>query len=459
MFVDEAVIEVKAGAGGNGAVSLHREKYAPRGGPDGGDGGNGGDVILEAKAGLATLLDFRFRSHFKAERGLPGGGNNKAGRSGQDCIIHVPPGTLVFDADDGTLIADLDSPGTRVIVARGGRGGRGNARFATSTRQLPRFAERGEPGERRRLRLELTVLADVGVIGMPNAGKSTLIAALSAARPKIADYPFTTLVPNLGVVRVDKEHSFVMADLPGLIEGAHRGEGLGHQFLRHVERTPVLVHVLDMSPETGRNPLSDFDAINKELRLFNEHLAEVPQIVAANKMDLEEARERFGQVRETLAAHGYTCIPISAVTRTGLSELVSEIARGLEQAGPPPIEAIKREAGPPQDRTEEPLSVRKLDDETYEARGSELSRLVAMTDMDNDEALRHLHRQLERLGVLRLLEEAGVAEGDTVRIDDIEFDYVLTPGHTERRGKGRRDRGQRRPRRISRDQADGSDGS
>lgn len=441
MFVDEAVIEVQAGAGGNGAVSLHREKYAPRGGPDGGDGGKGGDVILEAKAGLATLLDFRFRSHFKAERGFPGGGNNKAGRSGRDCVIHVPPGTLVFDADDGTLIADLDSPGTRVVVARGGCGGRGNARFATSTRQLPRFAERGEPGERRRLRLELMVLADVGVIGMPNAGKSTLIAALSAARPKIADYPFTTLAPNLGVVRVDEEHSFVMADLPGLIEGAHRGEGLGHRFLRHVERTRVLVHVLDLSPESSRDPLNDFDAINRELRLFNEHLAEVPQIVAANKMDLQEARERFGPVREALQKRGYKCIPISAAARHGLNELVSEVTRELEQAGSPPIEAIKREAGPPVETTEEPLSVRKVDDGIYEARGGKLRRLMAMTDMDNEEALRHLHRQLERLGVLRLLEEAGVAEGDTVRIDDLEFDYVLTPGRTEHRRKTRRDRG------------------
>jgi GTP-binding protein len=440
MFVDEVVIEVEGGRGGDGAVSLHHEKFAPRGGPDGGDGGRGGDVILEAKAGLATLLDFRFRSRFRAERGAHGSGNNKTGRSGQDCVIYVPPGTLVFDADRGVLLADLDAPGARVTAARGGRGGRGNARFATPTRQLPRFAEKGEPAEKRRLRLELTLLADVGVIGMPNAGKSTLIAALSAARPKIADYPFTTLEPNLGVVRIDENRSFVMADLPGLIVGAHRGEGLGHRFLRHVERTRVLVHVLDLCAPDGRDPVADFGAINEELRLFNEHLAEVPQVVALNKMDLEEARQRLGAVQAALTAQGCRCLPISAATRSGLSELVAAIAAELERAGAAPIEAIKREAWGPQQHEWEATSVAKVDGETYEARGTQVGRLVAMTNLDSEEALRHLHRRLEAIGVIRQLEEAGVQEGDTVRIEGLEFEYVLSPDRARRQRTTARER-------------------
>jgi len=328
MFVDEAEIRVSAGDGGRGCVSFRREKYVPRGGPDGGDGGHGGSVHLVASPHLNTLVNFRFHPEFTARRGQHGMGSGRTGRNGDNLEIAVPPGTVAFEvADDGsvTLLADLVEAGQRELIARGGRGGRGNARFATSTNQAPRRADPGEPGEQRRLRLQLKLLADVGLVGYPNAGKSTLIARVSAARPKIADYPFTTLTPHLGVVRLDDLRSFVIADVPGLIEGAHRGLGLGHRFLRHVERTKVLVHVVDVSSATDRDPVGDLDTIRRELELFDESLARRPQVVAANKMDAVDAPERVERLAARAAELGLPCFRISGVTGEGVRALLDAL--------------------------------------------------------------------------------------------------------------------------------------
>ncbi|MBI4515559.1 MAG: GTPase ObgE [Deltaproteobacteria bacterium] len=321
-FIDEAEITVHAGDGGSGCVSFLREKYRPKGGPDGGDGGHGGSVIMEAREGLTTLLDFKFQPIVRAERGEDGRGKCQYGRAGEDRIVRVPPGTLVRDADSGELLADLHRAGARAIVARGGRGGQGNAHFATATRQAPRFAQPGEPGESRSVRLELRLLADVGLVGYPNTGKSTLISAVSAARPRVADYPFTTLVPHLGVVRWNEDANFVLADVPGLIAGAHSGHGLGLRFLRHLSRTALLIHLLDISGLSGRDPLADFDVINHELACFDPELAAKPQIVTANKIDLSEARERLPEVRARFAARNIELHVISAATGAGVRELM-----------------------------------------------------------------------------------------------------------------------------------------
>jgi GTP-binding protein len=333
MFVDEIDIFVKGGDGGAGCVSFRREKYVPYGGPDGGDGGHGGSIWLEADPALTTLLDFHYRRHYEAERGQHGKGANRHGASGQDLVLRVPVGTVVTDRDTGERLGDLVGPGQRVLAARGERGGRGNARFASSVNQAPRRADLGRRATGRWLHLELKLLADVGVIGFPNAGKSTLVSRLSAARPKIADYPFTTLAPTLGIVRVDPERSFVIADLPGLIEGAAEGRGLGHQFLRHTERTRLLLHVVDLDPGTGRDPLADLGAINAELGAYSADLALRPQIVVANKADLPETAARRAAVEDHCAAAGLPLVVISAVTGLGLPELVRAIAGRLEIIG------------------------------------------------------------------------------------------------------------------------------
>ena len=331
-FIDEAEISVHAGDGGKGCVSFLREKYRPRGGPDGGDGGQGGDVILEAHEGLTTLLDFKFQRIIRAERGEDGRGKCQFGKAGADRVVRVPPGTIVRDAVTGEMIADLPQGGTRVVVVHGGRGGRGNANFATSSNQAPRYAQPGLPGEERALKLELRLLADVGLVGYPNTGKSTLISAVSAARPRVADYPFTTLVPHLGVVRCDEERSFVLADVPGLIEGAHRGHGLGLRFLRHLSRTAVLIHLLDIGDPTGRDPVADYDAINHELECFDPELAAKPQIVAVNKIDLTEARERLPEVRARFAQRHVEIHAISAATGEGVRELMRVACDRLRDA-------------------------------------------------------------------------------------------------------------------------------
>src|SRR5438552_5124589 len=331
-FVDGGRVRVAAGDGGRGCVSFRREKYVPRGGPTGGDGGDGGDVLLAVDPGLATLVDLSYPQHLRAGRGEHGRGKEQNGKSGADLVLRVPAGTLVYDADDGDLLGDLRAAGEAVAVARGGRGGRGNAHFATPTNRAPRRAEPGTPGEKRDLRLELRVLADAGLLGFPNVGKSTLIRAVSAARPRVADYPFTTLVPHLGVVRVDEETSFVLADIPGLIEGAHAGHGLGTRFLRHLARTAVLVHLLDASGLAGRDPVADYDAINRELALADPHLAAKPQIVVACKLDLAETRARLPAVRAAFTQRRITLHAVSGATGEGAAALMGAVAGAVRHA-------------------------------------------------------------------------------------------------------------------------------
>ena len=342
-FVDQVSIQVKAGDGGNGAVAFRREKFVERGGPSGGDGGNGGSVIFEADTGLTTLLDYRYQQHHRARNGQHGMGSDMNGASAEDLVLRVPVGTLIRDQDTGELLADLAAPGARAVIARGGRGGLGNMNFATSTRQTPRFAQDGKPGEERKLVLELKLLADVGLVGFPNAGKSTLISRVSRARPKIADYPFTTLVPNLGVVPYKDGTSFVMADIPGIIEGAAEGAGLGHQFLRHVERCRVLIHLVDLTaPGEDRAPVRDLDVLDHELARYSLELARKPQIIAANKIDLPEARERLPAFQAAMAARGLPVFPISAATGEGLGPLLDAVAQVLSGGALPTLRPAER---------------------------------------------------------------------------------------------------------------------
>jgi GTP-binding protein len=418
MFFDEAKIHVKAGDGGNGAVAVRREKYVPRGGPAGGNGGDGGDVILEADPQLNTLVHFQKQVHFKAGRGAHGKGKNQTGARGEDEVIFLPLGTVVRDATTGDLLADLTTPGQRLVAARGGAGGRGNASFASSTRQAPRLAERGAPGEGRWLQLELKLLADVGLIGMPNAGKSTLLAAVSAARPKIADYPFTTLQPNLGVVTVNDEYDFVLADLPGLIEGAHAGAGLGHQFLRHVERTRLLIHLLDGAAE---DPLRHFDQINQELRLFNPILADRPQIVVLNKMDLPDARDRWPQVKAAVQSRGLPVSAISAVTGEGVWQVMAQAGQMLSSLPEP--EPLADEI--PVFRLEEtPEFTLEREGDGWRVRGECIERLAAQTMWQYHDAVQRAQRVMEAMGVLDALRQAGVQPGDTVHIGDVELEWM-----------------------------------
>jgi GTP-binding protein len=422
VFIDEAVIEVRGGKGGDGAVGLHREKFAPKGGPDGGDGGRGGDVIGVADAHLRTLVDFTSQVRFHAPDGGRGGPNNRHGKSGEDLEIRLPVGVVIrlADARGDPVIADLNRPGQRVVLARGGRGGRGNARFATPTRQTPRFAEKGEPGEARRLALELKLLADVGVIGLPNVGKSSLIARVSAARPKIADYPFTTLVPNLGVVRVDEETSFVIADLPGLVEGAHDGAGRGHQFLRHAERTRLLIHMLDIASD--REPREDFTIVNRELALHDERLAQRPQLVALNKMDLQPSPEKVADAEAFLSERGFTSFRISAATGDGVAALIKRAAQLLDEL---PMEYAAPVAPvPPAPRPRQRPQVRQLGQGLFQVTGEEVEKAVVMTDLGNQDAIQHLHRRLQQMGVIRRLRALGAQHGDRVRIGSTELEFV-----------------------------------
>ncbi len=330
-FIDEAKIYVKAGDGGRGCVSFRREKYVPRGGPDGGDGGNGADVIMIARRNMTSLLDYRYQRHYKAKRGVHGKGKDQHGKNAEDLLIPVPLGTMIKDFESGAFYGDLTEDGQTLVIARSGKGGRGNARFVTATNQAPKEAEPGVPGQEKTLKLELKLLADVGLLGFPNAGKSTLISRVSAARPKIADYPFTTLVPNLGVVSYGDGATFILADIPGLIEGAHEGAGLGIQFLRHIERTKILIHLLDLSPMTQRNPIEDYEAMNRELKSYNEELSKTPQIVALNKIDITEAREVLETIEKHFSELGIKTFPISSATGEGTKELVWEVAKQVEK--------------------------------------------------------------------------------------------------------------------------------
>lgn len=420
MFYDKARIFVKGGDGGNGCVAMRREKYIPLGGPWGGDGGRGGDIIFRADEGLRTLVDFRYKRHYKAERGRHGEGRNMHGASGDDLTLRLPVGTVVRDADTGELIADLVADGQEVVVARGGRGGRGNSRFATPTNKAPKMAEKGEPGQERWLELELKLLADVGLVGFPNAGKSTLISRVSEAKPKIASYPFTTITPNLGMVRVDEGRSFVMADIPGLIEGAHAGVGLGHEFLRHVERTRLLIHVLDTAGSEGRDPVEDFRVTNRELHLYNPGLSLRTQVIAANKTDLAEAAENLVRLRE---AYGdkYEIFPVSAATGSGLDSLIYRVADLLAEIPP---ETVAEEVPEPALHRAEPRFTVSREGEIYLVEGKEILRHVAMTDLENEEAVERLQRIMERMGIVDALKEAGAREGDTVKIGQMEFEYL-----------------------------------
>ena len=418
-FVDEALITVAGGRGGDGVVAWRREKYVPKGGPAGGDGGRGGDVVLEANPELGTLIDFRFKKHFGAEAGRPGSTSNKSGRSAEDLVIPVPLGTLVYRLADGTpefFVGDLSAARQRLRVARGGRGGLGNQHFATSSRQAPRFAEKGEPAEAYTLRLELKLLADCGIIGLPNAGKSTLLAAVSAARPKIADYPFTTLEPQLGVVRLAPEESFVMVDVPGLIEGAHAGSGLGDRFLRHVERTRVLVHLMD-----GTRDVSDIlDAkrtVERELELWNPALATRATLPVITKLDLPEAREHFETLRSDVAG----LRGISAATGEGVRDLLYAVYQTIREAPAPQLPKVDtpRFILTPK----EPFDIEIAEDGAYVITGERVERLAAMTDFDSDEALARFEAVLAKIGVERRLRELGARDGDTVRIAGNEFVY------------------------------------
>jgi GTPase len=431
MFVDEVEIEVAAGNGGNGMVTFRKEKHVPRGGPNGGDGGHGGNVVFKADTNLTTLLDFRYHRKYKAERGGDGGSKDMFGRDARDLVLKVPQGTVVTDVVTGEVIADLDSPDAKAVIARGGIGGRGNAHFVTAVHQAPRFAENGEPGEQKQLKLELKLLADVGLLGFPNVGKSTLIAAVSAARPKIANYPFTTLVPNLGVVYVEAERSFVMADIPGIIEGASEGVGLGHQFLRHVSRSRLLIHLLDVSGMSGRDPLDDFEVLNRELALYDEALARLPQIVALNKIDAMADPGAVDALEAELTRRGEMVFRISAATHLGLRPLIYEAMGRLEQirAQDDVERAAQAESGEDVQFTataevdDRHWEARQVDDALYEVVGKGIERMVAMTDMNNEHAVRRLQRSLDKIGITGRLKAIGAKDGDTVRIRDVEFDY------------------------------------
>ncbi|HEY1977089.1 MAG TPA: GTPase ObgE [Candidatus Baltobacteraceae bacterium] len=418
-FIDEAKISVAAGNGGDGIVAWRREKYVPKGGPAGGDGGHGGSVYLEATPELSTLVEFRFRHSFAADAGKPGSTSNKSGRSGEDLVVPVPVGTLVhrtFEGRSETFVSDLAHPGDRVIVAKGGRGGLGNQHFATSTRQAPRFAEKGEPGERCAVRLELKLLADCGIVGVPNAGKSTLLSVVSAARPKIADYPFTTIEPQLGVVRVSDEVSFVMVDVPGLIEGAHEGAGLGDLFLKHVERTRALVHLLD-GAKAFDEIVHDKETIERELGAWNPQLLEKPTLLVLNKLDLPDAQERLEELRN----HFPEIRGISAATNEGVRDLIYAVWQLIEHAPMPEIVAPQTahiELVP-----QGAFKIERARDGAFEVSGERIERLASMTDFDSDEGLARFERTLGKMGVEKKLRELGAVEGDTVRIGQYEFTY------------------------------------
>ncbi|AKP47971.1 MULTISPECIES: GTPase ObgE [Bacillus] len=428
MFVDQVKIYVKGGDGGNGMVAFRREKYVPKGGPAGGDGGKGADVVFEVDEGLRTLMDFRYQRHFKAPRGENGMSKNQHGKNAEDMVVKVPPGTVVIDDDTKEVIADLTEHGQRVVVAKGGRGGRGNTRFATPANPAPEICEKGEPGEERYVVLELKLLADVGLVGFPSVGKSTLLSVVSRARPKIADYHFTTIVPNLGVVETEDGRSFVMADLPGLIEGAHQGVGLGHQFLRHIERTRVIVHVIDMSASEGRDPYEDYVTINNELKEYNLRLTERPQIIVANKMDIPEAHENLKRFKEKLQ-EDYPVFPISAATREGIRELLFAIADKLEETPEFPLHDAEEKQGVHRvvykyERPEEEFTITRDPDGAFVLSGAKIEKLFKMTDFTRDESIRRFARQMRSLGVDEALRAKGAKDGDTVRLLDYEFEFI-----------------------------------
>lgn len=432
MFVDKAKIYVKGGDGGDGIVAFRREKYVPEGGPAGGDGGRGGDVIFRVDEGLRTLMDFRYQRHFKAPRGVKGRNKSMHGANAEDMIVRVPPGTVVIDDDTQEIIADLTTHGQEVVVAKGGRGGRGNTRFVTAKHTAPEIAEKGEEGQERWVILELKVMADVGLVGFPSVGKSTLLSVVSAARPKIADYPFTTLTPNLGVVDVGDGRSFVMADLPGLIEGAHQGVGLGHEFLRHIERTRIIVHVVDMAvtEEEGRDPYDDWLKINEEIKLYNAKLEERPQLVVASKMDIPGAEEKLQRFRQLLLEnHGIEeVLPISAATREGIQELIYKVADQLDAIPDAPHveevpEAEERKIYRYEEKADTGFTIRR-ENEVYVVESPTIENLLKRTQFGSHDAVMRFARIMRKMGVDDELRKRGATDGTIIRIGDFEFEFV-----------------------------------
>ena len=424
MFVDKAKIKIKAGNGGDGAVSFHREKYVAAGGPDGGDGGNGGNIIFQVDDNFSTLIDFRYKRKYIAQNGENGGAKRCTGKSAPDLIIKVPRGTLIKDAETGRIMADMSDDKPH-ILAKGGRGGKGNSNFATSTRQIPKFAKPGFTGESFDITLELKLLADVGLVGFPNVGKSTLISVVSAAKPKIANYHFTTLTPVLGVVRLDEERSFVMADIPGLIEGASEGTGLGHEFLRHVERCRLILHVLDVSGSEGRNPAEDFEKINQELANFSESLAECPQIVVANKSDMATP-EQIAELENFMKAKNLKFYAISAVTTKGTKELMQIVSEELSKL--PPVKIFEAQPLTPADWEAKLASKQEFEieiqDNIYYISAPWLEPILRTVNMEDYSSLQYFQRVLRSSGIIDKLEELGIQEGDTVNIFGFEFDYI-----------------------------------
>lgn len=427
MFVDQAEIYVKAGDGGNGMMTFRREKYIPKGGPSGGDGGKGGDILFEVDEGLHTLMHFRYDRHYKAKRGKNGMSQKQHGKNADPLLVKVPPGTVVTDAETDETIADLTGAKQRVTIAKGGRGGRGNARFATSRNTAPEIAENGEPGTERTLQIELKMVADVGLVGFPNVGKSTLLSTVSAADPKVAAYHFTTLEPNLGVVAIGDERSFVMADLPGLMEGAHTGVGLGQRFLRHIDRTKVIVHVIDMAGAEARDPYDDYVKINSELKAYRPELSNRPQVIAANKMEMPEAQENLKAFQENMKNNETPVIPISAVTKYGVHDLLYTTANLLDtvESEPAAGEDTERDTVVYRyDKKEDPFTISKDVDGVFVIQGKKVEKLFHMTDFSHEESVQRFARQLRGMGVDEALRKKGAEDGDTIRLLKYEFEFM-----------------------------------
>ena len=419
-MVDLVKITVKAGRGGNGFVSFRREKYVAAGGPDGGDGGKGGDIYFIVDQDINTLADFRYKKKFVAENGQKGDGGNRYGKSGANLYIKVPAGTVVRDMETGRTIADLVEVGEKCLIAKGGRGGRGNAKFATSTRQVPKFAEEGEEGESFELMLELKLLADVGLVGFPNVGKSTILSIMTAAKPKIGNYQFTTLVPNLGVVKLENGTDFVLADIPGLIEGAHTGSGLGHEFLRHIERTKLIIHVVDCSQSEGRDVVKDFKIINAELELHNPKLAKRPQVVVANKMDIPGSEDNFERLKKVTTQLGYELFSVSAVTNQGLKDVFNKVSIMLKDIPEEEKEEIIEEV----EIKDTPEFEIVYKNNMYIISGKVVEKVMRNINFDDYESVQYFQRFLDMKGINKQLDKMGINEGDTVRIGEVEFEYI-----------------------------------
>ncbi len=422
MFIDKARIFVKAGKGGNGAVAFRREIYVPAGGPAGGDGGRGASIIFEVDEGLRTLMDFRYKTKYVAPNGEDGKAKNMHGKASEDLVLQVPPGTVIRDEETNLVIADLKNPGDKAVVAKGGRGGRGNSQFTTAIRQAPSFAEGGKEGEERWIVLELKMIADVGLIGFPNVGKSTFLSVVTKAKPKIANYHFTTLTPNLGVVQTKFGDSFVLADIPGLIEGAHEGIGLGYEFLRHVERTKVLIHIVDVSGMEGRDPIDDFEKINEELKLYNEKLASRVQIVVGNKIDLPDAKENFEIFKEEIESRGYKVFSMSAATREGIDEIMNYVSNVLKEVEDIELVSEEEMLKDMEIKVEEEIEVR-IEEGVYIVEGKSLERLLYSINFEDMESVQYFQKMMEKRGVFQKLKDLGAQDGDLVKLYDLEFEY------------------------------------